>query len=29
VEPTCGGAQLTEARERVTDGAGYSGDGLN
>jgi hypothetical protein len=28
VGPTRGGAQLTEARERVTDGAGYSADGL-
>jgi hypothetical protein len=24
-----GGAQLTEARERVIDGAGYNADGLN
>jgi hypothetical protein len=29
VGPTHGGAQLTEARERVTDGADYSADGLN
>jgi hypothetical protein len=29
VGPTQGGAQLIEARERVTDGAGYSADGLN
>jgi hypothetical protein len=26
---TRGGALLTEARDRVTDGAGYSADGLN
>jgi hypothetical protein len=26
---THGGAQQTEARERMTDGAGYSADGLN
>jgi hypothetical protein len=29
VGPTRGGALLTEARDRVTDGAGYSADGLN
>jgi hypothetical protein len=27
--PTRGGAQLIEARERVTDGASYSADGLD
>jgi hypothetical protein len=29
VGPTQGGAQLTEAREQVTYGAGYSADGLD
>jgi hypothetical protein len=29
VGSTPDGAQLTEAREWVTDGAGYSADGLN